>query len=187
MSSPFEMSSRRTPFEVSVAETMAENNLQLKKVPSDGNCFFASLVTCFAALGKRSSVTVFRHYFANYLTKYKDVLAPFFSSEGGTEEEFMAAVRLVSEDRFWDHQIIDLVVSCATEVLKMNVTIFDIDQEGNVTKYEHVYNPLSDRPASPPISARPRKPEAEVKVWPTIHLLRQDGNHFDAFIPGEGK
>jgi hypothetical protein len=193
MSNPLEISSRcRTPsygedmpspFEMSVAETMVENKLQLKKVPSDGNCFFASLVTCHAALGKRSSARMFRHYFTCYLLKYKHVLAPFFSSEGGTEEEFVAAVMMIDEDRFWAHEVMDLVVGCATEVLRMNVTIFDIDQKGNVTKYEHVYNPQSDRPASPPITSGPRKPEVEVKVWPTIYLLRQDGNHFDALIP----
>jgi hypothetical protein len=58
------------------------------------------------------------------------------------------------------------VVGCATEVLCAHVSIFDIDQEGNTTEYQHLY-----------------EPSGEVKVWPTISLLRQDDNHFNAFVP----
>ncbi len=164
-------------FEMSVAETMMEHNLQLKEVSSDGNCFFASLVICLAALpqgGQKTSMTALRHRFANHLAARVDELAPFFDAVGDTEadlrNEFLAAVKKIRQSRFWNHQIIDLVVGCATEVLKMNVTVFDIDEEGNVTEYEHVY-----------------EPEGDEKVWPVVKMLRQDDNHFNAFLPLEDK
>ncbi len=156
-------------FELSVAETMMEHNLQLKEISSDGNCFFASLVICLAALGQKTSMTALRHRFANHLAGRVDELAPFFDAAGDTEEdqrnEFLAAVKKIRQSRFWNHQIIDLVVGCATEVLKMNVTVFDIDSDGNVTEYEHLY-----------------EPEGDEKVWPVVKMLRQDDNHFNAFI-----
>lgn len=165
---PFKMSNA---FEMSVAETMMENNLQLKEVSSDGNCFFASLVICLGALGQKTSMTALRHRFANHLAARVDELAPFFDAEEDQELEFLAAVKKIRQSRFWNHQIIDLVVGCAVEVLKMNVSIFDIDNDGNVTEYEHIYEPEGE----------------EEKVWPMIRLLRQDDNHFNAFIAAEDK
>jgi len=169
---PFKMSNA---FEMSVAETMMENSLQLKEVSSDGNCFFASLVICLSALGQKTSMTALRHRFANHLESRVDELAPFFSADGDTEEEqrmeYLAAVKKIRNSRFWNNQIIDLVVGCATEVLKMNVSVFDIDNEGNITEYLHLYEPEGE----------------EEKVWPTICLLRQDDSHFNAFIAAEDK
>jgi hypothetical protein len=164
-------------FELSVAETLAENNLQLKEVSGDGNCFFASLVICLGSLpgeaAQKTSMTALRNRFADHLAARADELAPFFSADGDTEEEqrteYLAAVKKIRQSRFWNNQIIDLVVGCATEVLKMNVSVFDIDQEGNVTEYEHLY-----------------EPDGETKVWPTVKLLRQDDNHFNAFIAADG-
>ena len=163
-------------FEMSVAETMMENNLQLKEVSSDGNCFFASLVICLGSLpgeaAQKTTMTALRHRFANHLAARVDELAPFFDAAGETEDdqhaEYLAAVKKIRQSRFWNHQIIDLVVGCAVDVLKMNVSIFDIDNDGNVTEYEHIYEPEG---------------EEEEKVWPTIRLLRQDDNHFNAFVP----
>jgi hypothetical protein len=167
-------------FEMSVAETMMENNLQLKEVAGDGNCFFASLVICLGALpgeAQKTSMTALRHRFANHLESRVDELAPFFSADGDTEAEqrteYLAAVKKIRNSRFWNNQIIDLVVGCATEVLKMNVSVFDIDYEGNITEYEHIYEPVSE--------------DKEEKVWPTIRLLRQDDSHFNAFIAAEDK
>ena len=75
------------------------------------------------------------------------------------------------------------MVGCATDVLCANVTVFDIDQEGNVTEYEHVYEPESSAEQSGSRSSSgAAEPEGEVKVWPTIKLLRQDDNHFNAFV-----
>ncbi len=160
-------------FEMSVAETLLENNLDLKEVVGDGNCFFASLVICLAALpegAQKTSMAALRNRFANHLAARVDEFAPFFNAEGDTEEdqrtEYLAAVKKIRRSQFWDHQIIDLVVGCAVDVLKMNVTIFDIDHDGNVTEYEHVY-----------------EPEGVEKVWPTVKLLRQDDNHFNALVP----
>jgi hypothetical protein len=157
-------------FELSVAETMVEHNVKLEEVAGNGNCFFASLVICLAALpgeaAQKTSMTALRHRFANHLAARVDELAPFFSADEDQEAEYLAAVKKIRQSRFWNNQIIDLVVGCATEVLKMNVSVFDIDQEGNVTEYEHLY-----------------EPEGEAKVWPTIKLLRQDDNHFNAFVP----
>jgi hypothetical protein len=187
-------------FELSVAETLAENNLQLKEVAGDGNCFFASLVICLGALpgeaAQKTSMTALRHRFANHLAGRVDELAPFFSADGDTEEdqrtEYLAAVKKIRQSRFWDNQIIDLVVGCATEVLKMNVTVFDIDEEGNVTEYEHVYEPEVHMPASQASSAGGEHlyepdDEGEEKAWPVVKMLRQDDNHFNAFIAAEDK
>ena len=167
-------------FELSVAETMVENSLQLKEVAGDGNCFFASLVICLGALpgeAQKTSVRALRHRFANHLAARVDELAPFFSADGDTEEEqrteYLAAVKKIRQSRFWNNQIIDLVVGCATEVLKMNVSVFDIDYEGNITEYEHLYEPDGE--------------DKEEKVWPTVRLLRQDDSHFNAFVVVEDK
>ncbi len=185
MSNAFEMSGgcrtssfgegEPSPFEMSVAETMMEHNLQLKEVVGDGNCFFASLVLCLAALpegGQKTSITALRNRFADHLAGRVDELAPFFDAVGDTEEdqrnEFLAAVKKIRRSQFWDHQIIDLVVGCATEVLKAHVSVFDIDSDGNVTEYDHVYE---------------IEGEAEGTTHPRIHLLRQDDNHFNAFLP----
>ena len=178
-------------FEMSVAETMMENNLQLKEVDGDGNCFFASLVICLAALpgeaAQKTSMTALRQKFSAHLAARVDELAPFFSAEGDTEEdqhtEYLAAVKKIRQSRFWNNQIIDLVVGCATEVLCAHVSIFDIDQEGNTTEYQHLYEPAEGEPASSRSSSGAAEPSAEVKVWPTISLLRQDDNHFNAFVP----
>ena len=161
-------------FELSVAETMVEHNLQLKEVAGNGNCFFSSVVICMKALKRKETICGLRQKFSAHLAARVEELAPFFSAEGDTEadqrEEYMEAVKMIRKNGFWNNQIIDLVVGCATEVLRANVSIFDIDQEGNVTEYEHVFEP----DGSP-----------EDKVWPSIKLLRQDDNHFNAFIDAE--
>lgn len=155
-------------FELSVAETMVEHGLKLVEVAASGNCFFSSLGVCLKRKGKKATICGLRQKFAAHLAARVDELAPFFSAEGDTEEdqrkEFMEAVTMIRKDRFWNNQIIDLVVGCATEVLGLNVTIFDIDHEGNITEYEH----LCDEDGKP-----------------TIKLLRQDDNHFNAFLEVE--
>ena len=186
---PFKPIKMSNAFELSVADTMVENNLKLKEVVGDGNCFFASLVICLAALGTKTSITALRQKFSAHLAARVDELAPFFAvaeddqrteyheedSDEGNEQgsrasrEFLAAVKKIRQSRFWDNQIIDLVVGCATEVLCAHVSIFDIDQEGNITEYQHLYEP------------------EEEKVWPTINLLRQDDNHFNAFVAVDDK
>jgi hypothetical protein len=187
----FQITDAANAFELSVAETMMENNLQLKEVSSDGNCFFASLVICLAALpqgGQKTSMTGLRNRFANYLVEHVDELAPFFSAEENQEAEYLAAVKKIRQSRFWNNQIIDLVVGCATEVLKMNVSVFDIDDEGAIIEYEHLYEPdISEETSGRRSSsgAAEPEPEGEAKVWPTIRLLRQDDNHFNAFIAAE--
>lgn len=166
-------------FEMSVVETLMENNLELVEVAGNGNCFFSSIVHCLKSSGKKATICGLRQKFSAHLAARVDELAPFFSAEGDTEEdqreEYEEAVKMIRKDRFWDNQIIDLVVGCATEVLCANVTIFDIDQEGNVTEYEHVYEP------------DPKSADPEDKVWPVIKLLRQDDNHFNALIPVAGE
>ncbi len=155
---------------MSVASTLIEHNLDLKEVWSDGNCFFASLVICLAALpqGKqKTSITALRQRFSAHLAARVDELSPFFFAEEDQREEYEEAVKKIRRTKIWDHQIIDLVVGCATEVLQMNVTIFDIDNDGNVTEYAHVYEPEDN----------------DELDWPTINLLRQDDNHFNALIP----
>ena len=198
-------------FELSVAETMVEHNLKLVEIAGNGNCFFSSLVTCLKGKGKKATICGLRQKFSAHLAGRVDELAPFFSVEDSDESneedqrtQFLAAVKMIRKDRFWNNQIIDLVVGCATEVLGLNVTIFDIDQEGNVTEYEHVYEPEVHAPASPARvsaggehvyepdssaeesgsrnSSGAAEPEGEAKVWPTIKLLRQDDNHFNAFV-----
>lgn len=170
---------------------MVENSLKFVEIAGDGNCFFSSLVVCLKALGQKATICGLRQKFSVHLAARVDELAPFFSAEGDTEEdqrtEFLAAVKKIRQSRFWNNQIIDLVVGCATEVLGLHVTIFDIDQEGNITEYEHVYEPEVNMPANPARAAGGEhvyEPEGEdeEKVWPKISLLRQDDNHFNAFV-----
>ena len=191
-------------FELSVAETMVEHNLKLVEIAGNGNCFFSSLVTCLKGKGKKATICGLRQKFSAHLAGRVDELSPFFSVESDTEEdqrsEFLAAVKMIRKDRVWNNQIIDLVVGCATEVLGLNVTIFDIDQEGNVTEYEHVYEPDSSAeesgsrnssgaaepevrvPASPARAGAGGEHICDEDGKPTIKLLRQDDNHFNAFV-----
>jgi hypothetical protein len=135
-------------------KVIAANGFTLTEMPGDGNCFFKALVH----LTKKSSMTALRRAVAERLREKKADYMPFFTFGKNHEAEYMKATKAVERSRCWNNQIMDIVIMAMADVIGANFTIYNVDDEGHVEKYE-VATAGSSR---------------------HLHLLRTGDNHFDA-------
>ena len=137
-----------------ISDLITANGFCLSEMPGDGNCFFKALVH----LTKKSSMTALRRQVAERLRDKKADYMPFFVFDKNHESEYMKATRSVERSRYWNSQIMDIVIMAMADVIGASFTIYNVDDEGGVD---------------------------EIKVTAKVatqhfNLLRTGDNHFDA-------
>lgn len=148
--------------ESSINDLIQERGFIRESVAPDGNCFFNALVLALSRRGCKTSMTALRLMASIALIERKAELLPFFDVEGAglVEEEYLKGARAVRRSKCWDHQMVDLVVGLMPELLEVNLTIFNVGDDGEITEYETLVE------------------GANVDVA----LLRIDDNHFDVLL-----
>ena len=125
--------------ESSINELISERGFTRKSVAPDGNCFFNALVLSLGRQGRKTSMTALRAIASVALIEKKDDFLPFFDAEGDeglAEEEYLKGARAVRRSKCWDHQMVDLVVGLMPELLEINLTIFNVGEDGEIIEYE---------------------------------------------------
>ena len=140
--------------EKAISELIDENGFCLSEMPGDGNCFFKALVH----LTKKSSMTALRKKVAERLRTNKEEFMPFFAFAKDHEGEYMKATKAVERSRYWNNQIMDIVIMAMANVIGASFTIYNVDSEGHVEEIEIAVEGATKH----------------------LHLLRTGDNHFDA-------
>lgn len=140
--------------EKAISELIDENGFCLAEMPGDGNCFFKALVH----LTKKSSMTALRKKVAEHLRTNKEEYVQFFAFTKDHEAEYMKATKAVERSRYWNNQIMDIVIMAMANVIGASFTIYNVDSEGGVDKYI--------------VAAK--------ETTQHFNLLRTGDNHFDA-------
>jgi OTU domain-containing protein 6 len=120
---------RRRNEELSIDKQLSERNLELRSVPSDGNCLFASIVDQTSDL----TIRQLRDIVADYLRKHRNEYEPFI------DIDYDVYCEKLSKENIWGGQI-ELEI-CA-KILQRSIEVI----QGNGNEPIKINNSLSLKP-----------------------------------------
>ena len=118
------------------------NGLEEVPIRGDGLCLLNSICEC-AYMDYNIPLTIgnLQKKIMEHLNTKSEKYLPWYD---GTKESLISDVENLFQHRMYNTQGVDLIVSICTEVLKMNIRIFQEEQQTGHIKISHYRNIMSD-------------------------------------------